>query len=168
MPFGFAEKLFDKTHIGMRVIISPEDAEPIEFSHPSLFVPKPDVIAAAPAKAEALPREAAEAAKAADEAKKAAATATRETATLNASLRKLEVLKNRAALELAYAEKVLTNAKTDDAKAKAADLNHKAAATATDTATQFDTATPDANAELDTAPAATTALNTTLTKNCVT
>ena len=58
MPYDFAEKLFDKTWIGMRVIISPEDAEPIEISHPSLFVPKPDVIAAAPAKAEALPREA--------------------------------------------------------------------------------------------------------------
>src|SRR5260221_1128724 len=164
MPFGFAEKLFDKTHIGMRVIISPEDAEPIEFSHPSLFVPKPDVIAAAPAKAEALPREAAEAAKAADEAKKAAATATRETATLNASLRKLEVLKNRAALELAYAEKVLTNAKTDDAKAKAEDLKQKAAAKATDTATQFDTAKADAKAKLDAVAAAKDAVKTTLAK----
>src|SRR4051812_28878534 len=33
MPFGFAEKLFDRTWIGMRVIISPNDAEPVEFSH---------------------------------------------------------------------------------------------------------------------------------------
>ena len=80
MPFGFAEKLFDKTRIGMRVIISPNDAEPVEFSHPALFVPKAEAIAAAPAQAEALAREAAEAAKAADEAKKAAATAARETA----------------------------------------------------------------------------------------
>src|SRR5271170_2249789 len=37
MPFGFAEKLFEKTRIGMRVIISPNDAEPVEFSHPSLL-----------------------------------------------------------------------------------------------------------------------------------
>src|SRR5512140_3700201 len=80
MPFGFAEKLFDKTRIGMRVIIAPGDAEPVEFSHPALFVPKAEAIAAAPAKAEALPREAAEAAKTADEAKKAAASAARETA----------------------------------------------------------------------------------------
>ena len=58
MPFGFAERLFDKTRIGMRVIISPDDAEPVEFSHPSLLVPKPEVIAAAPGKAEAAPREA--------------------------------------------------------------------------------------------------------------
>src|SRR6195256_5709931 len=101
MPFGFAEKLFDKTHIGMRVIISPDNAEPVEFSHPSLLVPKAEAIAAAPAKAEALPREAAEAAKAADEAKKAAASAARETAWLTASLRKLEGLKTRAGAELA-------------------------------------------------------------------
>src|SRR5438552_6158352 len=58
MPFGFAENLFEKTWIGMRVIISPNDAEPVEFSHPALFVPNREAIAAAPAKAEALPREA--------------------------------------------------------------------------------------------------------------
>src|SRR5262252_3482167 len=75
MPFGFAERLFGKTRIGMRVIISPNDAEPLEFSHPSLFTPKADAIAAAPDRAAALAREAAEAAKAVDAAKKAAATA---------------------------------------------------------------------------------------------
>ena len=164
MPFGFAEKLFDKTRIGMRIIVSPEDAEPVEFSHPSLFVPKPDVIAAAPAKAEALPREAAEAAKAADEAKKAAATAARETATLNASLKKLEVLKNRAALELTHAEKVLANAKTDEARAKAEELKEKAATKATDAATQLDTAKADAKTKLDAAAAAKEAVKTTLAK----
>ena len=94
MPFGFAEKLFDKTRIGMRVIISPNDAAPVEFSHPALFMPNAEAIAAAPARAETLAREAAEAAKAADEAKKAAATAARETASLTASLRKLELLKS--------------------------------------------------------------------------
>ena len=66
MPFGFAEKLFDKTRIGMRVIISPENAEPVEFSHPALLVPKAEAIAAAPARAEALVREAIEAARTAD------------------------------------------------------------------------------------------------------
>ena len=154
MPFGFAEKLFDKTRIGMRVIISPNDAEPIEFAHPSLFVPKAEAIAAAPAKAEALPREAAEAARAADEAKKAAATAARETATLTASLRKLEGLKTRAAAELAYAEKVLAAAKTDEARAKAEDLKQKAAAKTAETATQFDTAKADAKSKIDAAAAA--------------
>jgi lipoprotein-anchoring transpeptidase ErfK/SrfK len=69
MPYGFAEKLFETTRIGMRVIISPNDTEPVEFSHPALFVPNREAIAAASAKAEALRREAAEAAKTADEAK---------------------------------------------------------------------------------------------------
>src|SRR6202171_93807 len=39
MPYGFAEKLFEKTRIGMRVIISPNDAAPVEFSHKALFLP---------------------------------------------------------------------------------------------------------------------------------
>src|SRR6188768_4145114 len=50
MPYGFAEKLFDKTRIGMRVIISPDDAAPVNFSHPtlSLFMPKAEIVADAP------------------------------------------------------------------------------------------------------------------------
>src|SRR5437870_130460 len=90
MPFGFAENLFDKTKIGMRVIIAPNDAAPVDFTHPALLMPNPKAIAAAPAHAETLVREAAEATKAADEAKKAAAKAVRETATLAASLRNLK------------------------------------------------------------------------------
>src|SRR5216110_2672309 len=103
MPFGFAEKLFDKTRIGMRVIISPNDAAAVEFSHPALLMPNAEAITAAPARAETLVREAAEAARTADEAKRAAATAPRETAALTSSLRKLEGLNTRAAAELAYA-----------------------------------------------------------------
>src|ERR1700744_442704 len=64
MPFGFAEKLFDRTWIGMRVIISPENAEPVDFSHPSLFVPNAEALAAAPSRAENAAREAEDAAKA--------------------------------------------------------------------------------------------------------
>src|ERR1700722_7187339 len=40
MPYDFAEKLFDKTRIGMRVIVSPNDAAPVEFSDTKLFAPK--------------------------------------------------------------------------------------------------------------------------------
>ena len=72
MPFGFAEGLFDKTNIGMRVIISPNDAAPIDIAHPSLFMPKRDAIAAAPGQIGKLSGEAEEATRAADEAKKAA------------------------------------------------------------------------------------------------
>ena len=154
MPYGFAEKLFEKTRIGMRVIISPNDTEPVEFSHPALFVPNREAITAAPAKAEPLAREAAEAAKTADEAKKAAATAARETASLTSSLRKLQGLKTRADAELAYADKALAAAKTDQAKARAEDLKQKAAAKAADLGTRFDTAKADAKSKLDAAAAA--------------
>ena len=164
MPFGFAEKLFDRTRIGMRVIISPDDAEPVEFSHPALLVPKAEAIAAAPARAEALPREAAEAARTADEAKKAAATAARETASLSASLRKLQGLKTRADAELAYADKALAAAKTDEARARAEDLKQKAAAKAAELGNQFDTAKADAKSKLDAAAAAKEAAKTAQTR----
>jgi len=154
MPYEFAEKLFDETRIGMRVIIAPNDAAPVEFSDPALFVPNAQALAAAPARAETLAREAEEAAKTADEAKKAAATAAHEAASFTASLRKLESLKTRADAELAYADKALAAAKTDEAKTRAEDLKQKAAAKAADLVTQIDSAKADAKAKLDAAPAA--------------
>ncbi|GLR87067.1 L,D-transpeptidase [Bradyrhizobium iriomotense] len=154
MPFGFAEDLFDKTNIGMRVIISPNDAAPVDFSHPALFVPKKDAIAAAPARADALSREADEAVRAADETKKAAATTAREAASLPATLRNLERLKKSADAELAYADKVLTAAKTDQARTKAEELKQKAATKAADAATQLDTAKANAQPKRDAAAAA--------------
>jgi hypothetical protein len=149
MPFGFAEKLFETTRIGMRVIISPNDAEPVPFSHPALFAPSREAIAAAPAKAETLARAATEAADTADETKKAAAAAVRESAALTSSLRKLQGLKTRADAELAFADKALAAAKTDQAKARAEDLKQKAAAKAADLGTQLDTAKADSKSKLD-------------------
>jgi len=154
MPYDFAEKLFNKTWIGMRVIISPNDAAPVEFSHPALFVPSAEAIADAPARAETLVRKAEETARTADEMKKAAATAARETASLTASLRKLEWLKTRADAELAFADKTLAAAKTDQAKARAEDLKQKATAKAAEAGTQLDTAKIDARSKLDSAAAA--------------
>jgi hypothetical protein len=43
MPYSFAERLFDKTSLGMRVIIAPGDAAPVEIAHPALLSPKPGV-----------------------------------------------------------------------------------------------------------------------------
>jgi len=154
MPYGFAEKMFDKTRIGMRVIISPDDAAPVEFSHPALFVPRADAIAEAPVRAETLARAAAEAAKTADDAKKAAATAARETTSLTSSLRKLESLKARADAEIRPADRALAAAKTDEAKARAEDRKQKAAAKAAELGTQLDTAKADARSKLDAAAAA--------------
>src|SRR3954453_11399559 len=72
MPFGFAETLFNKTRIGMRVIIAPNDATAVEFSPPVLLQPKAETVAAAPGQIGKLSGEAEEATRAADEAKKAA------------------------------------------------------------------------------------------------
>jgi lipoprotein-anchoring transpeptidase ErfK/SrfK len=154
MPYGFAEKLFDKTRIGMRVIISPNDATPVEFSDLALFEPNAETVAAAPARAETLARQAAEAIKTAEDAKKTAATAAREAAPLAASLRKLEWLKTRADAELAFADKVLAAAKTDQARLRAEDLKQKAATKAAQAGTQLDTAKADAKSKLDAAAAA--------------
>jgi chemotaxis protein histidine kinase CheA len=151
MPFGFANKLYGKTRIGMRVIIAPGDPVPVDFSHPALLVPRAEALAAAPARAEAVAREAAEATKVADEAKKAAAQATRETASLTASLRKLTSLKSRADAELAAAERALASAKTDQAKKQAEERRQKAAFRAEDAGKQLDAATAAAKSKPDVA-----------------
>jgi hypothetical protein len=164
MPYDFAEKLFDKTRIGMRVIISPDDAAPVEFSHPALLVPNAEAIAAAPARAETLVRKVEETARAADEAKKAAAAAARESAASTASLRKLEWLKIRADAELAFADKALATAKTDQARARAEELKQKAAPKAAEAATQLDAAKADAKLKLDDAAAAKSAAKAAETK----
>jgi hypothetical protein len=43
MPYGFAGRLFNKTRLGMRVIVVPGDPSPIETAPPALFPPNPDV-----------------------------------------------------------------------------------------------------------------------------
>jgi lipoprotein-anchoring transpeptidase ErfK/SrfK len=164
MPYGFAERLYGKTWIGMRVIISPNDAAPVEISHPALLKPEAEALAAAPVRAETLAREAADAAKAADDAKKAAARASRETASLNASLRKLKSLKTRADAQVASAEKAVTSAKTDEVKARAEERRQKASGRAAEAGTRLDTATADAKSKLGGAAAAKDAVKATEAK----
>jgi hypothetical protein len=165
LPFGFAQRIFNKTKMGMRVIISPNDAAPIEFTHPVLFSSKPEAVAAAPARIETAVREATETARAADEAKKAAAAAARETASLSASLRKLKAAKDRADAEVASAEKALAAAKTDKAKVRAEDRKQKADAKAAEAAAQLDNLAPgDAKAKLEAAVAAKDAVKPAETK----
>jgi hypothetical protein len=158
MPYGFAEKLFDRTRIGMRVIIAPNDAAPVEFSHPALFVPNAEILAAAPVRAAAAAREAEEAAKAVGETKAAAAAAAREATELKATLRKLEQQKARADGELKLADRKVAAIKIDPAnpnpttadevKAQADELKQKAATKAAEAATQLDTARADVTAKL--------------------
>ena len=154
MPYGFAEKLFDKVPMGMRVIIAPGDAEPVALSHPALFVPKQAAIDALPAQIEPLDRAADEATRAAAAAKAAVAPAKRVAAATQAAVRKLTYLKRSADAALAYAEKVLTAAKTDQAKARAEDMQQKAAAKAEALRAQLEAATADAKTNQDALAAA--------------
>jgi lipoprotein-anchoring transpeptidase ErfK/SrfK len=168
MPYGFAEKLYDKTRIGMRVIISPTDAAPVEISHPLLLTPNSEALAAAPACAETLAREAAEATTAADGVRRAAARATRETASLMASLRKLKLLKTRADAELAFAEKAFAAAKTERSKQRAEKRTQKAASRAAEAGVRLDTASADAKSKFDAEAAANEAIEAAETKKATT
>jgi L,D-transpeptidase catalytic domain len=145
LPFGFAERLFEKTRIGMRVIIAPNDTTPVPFSHPALLVPNAEALAAARVRAEPLAREAAEAARADDEAKRAATTAAREAAALTASLRKLELSKRRADAELASVDKALIGARADQTKLQSEGLKRRAA----ELGKQFDAVSAEARQRLD-------------------
>jgi hypothetical protein len=164
MPYGFAEKLFDKTRIGMRVIVSPNDTAPVEFTHPALLMPGTEGVAAALAHAEALDREAAEAAKIDDETRRTAATAARQAALLNASLRRLEWFKTRADAELADAAKALDAVSADQTRARAEEVKFKAAAKAAEAGTQLETAGADTKAKLDAAAETSAAAKATATR----
>jgi hypothetical protein len=147
MPYGFAERLFEDTEVGMRVIIAPGDPAPVEIAHPVLFSPKPD----AGARAAALAAEADTAARKAEEARIAAATAAREAASARFPARRLENLKARAAAELAAADAALDTATSDDAKARAEDAKAKAAAKVADLQAQWDAAMVELQPKLDAA-----------------
>src|SRR5262245_46720812 len=47
MPHGFAERLFERTKLGMRVIVVRDDISPADFTPPALFKPLPDELASA-------------------------------------------------------------------------------------------------------------------------
>jgi hypothetical protein len=115
MPFDFAERLFDETRIGLRVIVAPTDVAPIEIAHPALFQPKPGVGALAAARI----AEADEAAKNADQARLAAARAFRESAQAKMPVRVAENLKRKAETQLAAAEAALDSDISAEAKEQA-------------------------------------------------
>jgi hypothetical protein len=147
MPYGFAENLFDKTRVGMRVIISPTDAEPVDFSDPALFVPSPEAITAAPAKAEALAAEVTEAEKAAKDAKTAASGAPRAATAAVFAQRQTEREKTAADSQLAAADRAVAAASTDEAKARAEDAKQKADAKVTELAGKLEAAKADTKAK---------------------
>jgi len=138
MPYGFARSLFGKTRVGMRVIISPNDTTPIEFSHPALFTPNADAVAAAPERADTLAYEATLIAKATKVEKKTSRSMGRKARSQKRTLYKLKKQKKRADAQLRRADKNYSAA--DKAKVKAENRQRKAADKTKELTTQFETA----------------------------
>ncbi len=150
MPYDFAARLFDATKLGMRVIVAPADAAPVEIAHPALFSPKPDAGAEAAAKA----AEAAEAARKADQAKLAAAAASREAARATMPVRTAEKLKLRADAKLGAAERAVGSAGSDEAKERAEHARAEAAAKVEEIGAQVAAAKAGLQTKLDAAASA--------------
>ena len=124
MPYDFAERLFDTTKRGMRVIVAPNDVAPVSIVHPALFQPKPDAPAAAVARA----AEADEAASKADQARLAAIAAFREVAQAMVPVRTIRNLKLRSEAQLAAAQRAIVAAESLEGKEHAEEGKAKAAA----------------------------------------
>jgi hypothetical protein len=149
MPYDFAERLFDASRLGMRVIVAPSDAAPVEISHPALFSPKPEAIAVAAARA----AEAAAAASQADQARVAAAAASHEAARATMPVRAAESLKRKADAQLAAAERAAA-AGSANAKEEAEVAKAKAAAKVAELEGQVAAAKAELQAKLDAASSA--------------
>ena len=145
LPFDFAERLFDETTMGMRVIVAPGDVAPIEIAHPVLFQPKPGAGAVAAART----AEAQEAARKADEARLAAGTALREASRAVVPVRAAENLKLRAEAQLAAAETALGSAISAEAKGQAEGVKAQAVAKVAELQVQWNAAKADLQLKRD-------------------
>jgi lipoprotein-anchoring transpeptidase ErfK/SrfK len=145
MPFDFAERLFDVTRMGLRVIVAPGDVAPVEIDHPVLFQAKPGVVALALARV----AEAAAATRKADEARRAAWSALRESSQANVKVRVAENQKRRAEALLATAETALGSAVPGEASERAERDKTDAAAKVAELQTQLDAAKAEVQPKLD-------------------
>ncbi|WP_426528907.1 L,D-transpeptidase family protein [Bradyrhizobium sp. McL0615] len=150
LPFDFAAQLFDATTMGIRVIVAPGDAAPVEFAHPLLFQPKPGVAALAAARA----TEAQQATKKAAEARLAAGTALREATQAKVPVRAADNLKRRAEAQLAAVETKLGSGISAEAKEQAEDTKVQAVAKIAELQLQWDVANVDLQLRLDAATSA--------------
>jgi hypothetical protein len=150
LPFDFAERLFDVTAMGMRVIVAPTDVAPVEFAHPLPFQPRPDAAAQVAARM----AEAQEAARKATEAQRAAGTIMREATQARVTVRTAENLKRIAEAKLAAAETRLGSGISAEAKEQAEDAKAQAVAKIAELQLQWDVANVDLQLRLDAATSA--------------
>jgi hypothetical protein len=150
MPFDFAEHLFDITQMGLRVIVAPTDAAPVEIDHPVLFQAKPGARALAAARV----ADADEAARKMEQARRAAGAAYRESTQAMMPVRVAENLKRRAEAQLAAAETALGSAIPDEAKEQAENDKAQAVANVAKLQAQLDAAKAELQPKLDAVTAA--------------
>jgi L,D-transpeptidase catalytic domain len=126
MPFDFAEQLFDETPLGLRVVVAPGDAAPVEITHPNLFQSRPgaDIQASVAARAS----EADQAGRKVDQARIAVGAASRAAAQAMGLVRAAENQRLRARAHLATADDSLGSAASSEAKEQAGDAKAKAVA----------------------------------------
>jgi hypothetical protein len=157
MPYGFAQRLFEATRLGMRVIVAPSAVAPVAIAHPALPQPKagPDPAAAAAAAAEAD-----KATSRADQARAAAIVASRESGTAMVTVRKAEILKMRADAQVAAAERAIAAAGSPEAKEQAEAAKQKAAAQVAEIESQLASAQAQLQAKRDALAAAREAAST--------
>jgi hypothetical protein len=145
MPYDFAERLFDATAMGMRVIVAPSDVAPVAIAHPLLFQPKPGAAALAASRT----AEAQEAARKAVQARLATGTAAREATQAMAPVRAAENLKLRAEAQLAAAETARGSAISAEAKEQAEGTRAQAVARVAELQMQWDAAKADLQLKRD-------------------
>jgi L,D-transpeptidase-like protein len=150
MPFEFAERLFDLTRVGLRVIVAPTDVAPAKITHPVLFQAKRGAGALAAARI----TEADEAAKKADQARFAAGTAYRDVTRAMMPVRMAEILRLRAEKELLAAETALGTAGSVEAKEQAEGAKVRALAKIAELQEQWAAAKADLQPKLDALTAA--------------
>jgi hypothetical protein len=151
MPYDFAERLFDATALGMRVIVAPGNVAPVAIDHPALFQPKrgPGIAAASAAATQAN-----EAASKADQARLAAITASRESALATVSVRKLEILKLNSEAQLAAIERAIASAASPEALEQSEDAKAKMTAQISELEAQLASAKAELQPKLDAVVAA--------------
>src|SRR5215470_19217560 len=148
MPYDFARRLFGMTRLGMRVVVAPADAVPVDIVHPALFPTQPGAGTVAAARA----AEADDAARKADQARLAAVIVSREAA--RAMMRVAENLKLRAEAQLAAADRAVASAGSAEAREQAEDAKTKAAARASDLEAQWAAAKAELQPKFDAAASA--------------
>jgi hypothetical protein len=165
IPYDFADRLFDLTKLGMRVIVAPGNVMPVAIDHPALFQPKagPRTVAASAAATAAD-----EAASKADQTRLAAMNAYRESAAAMLSVRKAEILKRKAETQLSATERTIVLASSPEAKEQAEDAKTKATAQLAEVEAQLGSAKAQLQPKLDAVAAAREAASAAETARVVT